>query len=301
MTTQKTVFISGASSGIGQATAHLLAQRGYRVFGTSRRPFDRPPGAGIETMALDVRSDASVAECVAAVLARTGRIDVLINNAGYELGGAIEEVSIAEAHEQFDTNVYGVMRLTKAILPIMRRQGGGRIINMSSLAGIAPLPFLGIYAASKFAVEGYSEVLRHEVKPFNISVSLVEPSFIKTPLASNRQHASAHIGEYDTWRERALAAIRKYEQTAPEAETVAARILRIIESRSPKLHYTATPDATLVSRLRRFLPESVYERATRRHFQLDTGSVTGSHDAETASHGARDGVRFARRPRPGRR
>src|SRR5690606_35507590 len=162
-TNPKVVLITGASSGLGRATARLLAERGYRVFGTSRRPPADAPTGGVEPLALDVCADASVAACVQTVLARAGRIDALINNAGYELGGALEEATLEEAQRQFETNFFGAVRMIRAVLPAMRRQGGGRIVNVSSLAGLAPVPFLGLYSASKFALEGYSEALRHEV------------------------------------------------------------------------------------------------------------------------------------------
>src|SRR5690606_21839264 len=136
-----------------------------------------------------------------------GRIDALINNAGYELGGALEEATLEEAQRQFETNFFGAVRMIRAVLPAMRRQGGGRIVNVSSLAGLAPVPFLGLYSASKFALEGYSEALRHEVAPFNVKVSLIEPGFLATALAHNRQQPAARIRDYDPWRERVLAAL----------------------------------------------------------------------------------------------
>jgi len=218
---------------------------------------------------LDVRSDESVAACVQAMLRQVGQIDVLINNAGYELGGALEEISIDEARSQFDTNFFGVMRMVKAALPVMRQQRAGQIINVSSLAGLSPMPFLGVYSASKFALEGYSEALRHELRPFNIQVSLVEPGFIKSHLASNRQYGASRISEYDTWRHRALAAIRQHEEKAPAPSLVAECVMRIIDSRSPKLRHRVGRDATLISRLRRFSPEAFFERGVRDYFHLD--------------------------------
>src|SRR5262245_29150488 len=175
MPDQNVILITGASSGVGQATALLLAKSGYRVFGTSRTATGSHPE--FEMMPLDVRNDASVKACVDAVLTRAGRLDVLINNAGHEMAGAVEELSLDESKAEFETNFFGVVRLVKAVLPIMRRQKQGRIINVSSLSGRTSIPFLGIYSASKFALEGYTEALRHEVKPFNIHVSLAEPSF----------------------------------------------------------------------------------------------------------------------------
>jgi NAD(P)-dependent dehydrogenase (short-subunit alcohol dehydrogenase family) len=202
MSERKIVLVTGASSGIGQAIARLLAQKGFIVFGTSRNPSDGEKRSGIEVLPLEVRSEDSVQACVNAVLTKAGRLDILINNAGYELAGAIEDTSIAEAKSQFETNFFGVMRLVNAVLPLMRQQRSGQIINIGSIVGVVPVPFLGAYSASKFAVEGYTEILRHEVRPLNIRVSLVEPGFIKTNLASNRQYAANRIRDYDPWRQR---------------------------------------------------------------------------------------------------
>ena len=179
---KKIVLITGASSGIGKAVARRLAGGEYVVFGTSRDPSGSGEIPGVKLLPLDVRSDNSVSACVQAVLDQAGGLDVLINNAGYALTGAVEEASLEEAKEQFETNFFGIARMVKAVLPVMRRRGRGRIINISSLAGLAPMPYQGFYSASKHALEGYSEALRQEVKPFNIHVSLVEPGFIRTGL-----------------------------------------------------------------------------------------------------------------------
>jgi short-subunit dehydrogenase len=170
MPDQNVVPITGASSGVGQAAARLLAQRGYKVFGTSRNPATAESIPMVEMLPLDVRADASVHACVEAVSHRGGRLDVLVNNAGFELAGALEELSPPEAEAQFETNFFGVVRMINAVLPSMRQQKRGRIVNVGSLSGLSPIPFLGIYSASKFALEGYMEALRHEVKPFNIHV-----------------------------------------------------------------------------------------------------------------------------------
>src|SRR4030095_5092951 len=182
MSDQRVVLITGASSGVGQSTARLLVQRNYKVFGTSRNPGHAESIPAVEMLALDIRRDDSIAECVKTVFSRAGRLDVLVNNAGYELAGALEELSLNEAQSQFETNFFGVVRMIKAVLPLMRQQRHGQIINVGSLSGLTSIPFLGIYSASKFAVEGFTEALRHEVKPFNIHVSLIEPTFLKTPM-----------------------------------------------------------------------------------------------------------------------
>jgi NAD(P)-dependent dehydrogenase (short-subunit alcohol dehydrogenase family) len=269
MANRKVVVITGASSGVGHATARLLSQRDYKVFGTSRHPASAEPIPTVEMVALDVRADDSVAACVNAVLSRAGRLDVLINNAGYELAGASEEVSLEETKAQFETNFFGVVRMVKAVLPFMRQQKHGQIINVSSLSGLTAIPFLGLYSASKFALEGYTEALRHEVKPFNIRVSLIEPAFLKTPMMNNRQVAAERMREYDLWRQRALNAIRAYEEKAPGPELVAETVLEIIAHERPRLRYVIGRQAKSITRLRRFLPEGVYEQGARHNFWLD--------------------------------
>jgi NAD(P)-dependent dehydrogenase (short-subunit alcohol dehydrogenase family) len=268
MSHQKVVLITGASSGVGQSTARLLSQRGFRVFGTSRRPVG-DDDTGVEMLPLDVRSDESVRTCVETVCSRSGRLDVLINNAAYELAGALEEHSLDEARAQFETNLFGAIRMVDGVLPIMRRQGCGQIINISSLTGLTAAPFLGMYSASKFALEGYSEALRHELKPFNVHVSLTEAGFLKTPMMHHRQAGSRRIAEYDPWRQRALEAIQAAEWDAPGPDFVADTLLEIISSPRPRLRYLIGRQAKTVARLRRFLPAGMFEQGVRRTFALD--------------------------------
>ena len=270
MPDQTVVLITGASSGVGQATARLLAQRGYKVFGTSRNPATAESIPTVEMLPLDVRTDASVHACVEAVSRRGGRLDVLINNAGFELAGALEELSPQEAEAQFETNFFGVVRMINAVLPSMRQQKGGRIVNVGSLSGLSAIPFLGIYSASKFALEGYTEALRHELKPFNIHVSLTEAAFLKTSMMNHRQTAANRMTDYDTWRQRALNAIRGYEERGPGPEVVAEKLLEIISSTNPRLRYLIGQQAKSVARLRRLLPAGMYEQGVRRTFSLDS-------------------------------
>jgi NAD(P)-dependent dehydrogenase (short-subunit alcohol dehydrogenase family) len=269
MAHQKVVLITGASSGVGQATARLLSQKGFKVFGTSRNPTSAETIPTVEMLALDVRADESVGACVKAVASQVGQLDVLVNNAGYELAGALEELSIDEAKAQFETNFFGVVRMVKAVLPIMRLQDRGQIINISSLSGLTPIPFMGIYSASKFALEGYTEALRLEVKPFNIQVSQIEAGFLKTAMMDKRQVAGERIRDYDPWRQRAFNAIRDYEEKGPGPELVAETVLKIIASKTPRLRYVIGQQAKFVSRLRQFLPEGAYEQGTRSTFALD--------------------------------
>jgi NAD(P)-dependent dehydrogenase (short-subunit alcohol dehydrogenase family) len=266
---QRTILVTGASSGTGQAAARLLSQRGHRVFGTSRNPSAAEKMPGVVMVTLDVRSDDSVAACVKTVLEQADHLDVLINNAGYELGGALEELSPEESQAQFETNFFGVVRMVKAVLPAMRRRKHGQLVNISSLSGLAPIPFLGMYSASKFALEGYSEALSHEVKPFNIQVSLVEAGFLKTPLRDKRQLAAQPVSEYGPWRQRALDAVREYEDKGPGPELVANTVTRIVESQRPRLRYAIGRQAQLISGLRRLLPEVAFQQGVRRTFHLD--------------------------------
>jgi NAD(P)-dependent dehydrogenase (short-subunit alcohol dehydrogenase family) len=263
----RVVLITGASSGVGQSTARLLSRRGFAVFGTSRSPSTGVPG--IEMLPLDVRIDDSVRACVETVVNRNGRLDVLINNAGYELAGAVEELSSEEVKAQFETNFFGVIRMVNAVLPLMRQQTRGHIINVSSLTGLTAIPFLGIYSASKFALEGYTEALRQEVKPFNIQVSLTEAGFLRTPMMNHLQVAARRMTVYDAWRQRALNAIRAAEEKAPGPDVVADTLLEIISSSSPRLRYLIGPQAKSVARLRRFLPAAMFEQGVRRSFSLD--------------------------------
>jgi NAD(P)-dependent dehydrogenase (short-subunit alcohol dehydrogenase family) len=218
---------------------------------------------------LDVRSDESVRACVQGLRERTGRLDVLISNAGYELAGAVEETSIDEAKEQFETNFFGTARMVKAALPLMRQQGSGRIILISSLAGLISVPFHGFYSASKHALEGYAEALRHEVKGFNISVSLIEPSFFRTNLARAARNSAETISEYAGMRERVLKVFERSVQAGEDPGLVASLILSVIESRSPRLRYRVGKDAKRLPRIKALVPEPAFEAGVRRNFHLD--------------------------------
>jgi len=255
--------------GVGQATARLLAQQGHTVFGTSRIPAGAEPQPNLTMLALDVRSDGSVAACVSAVTDKAGRVDVLVNNAGYELGGALEEHSIEEAKAQFETNFFGLVRMTKAVLPFMRRQKHGHIINVSSLAGLTSIPFMGMYSASKFAVEGYTEGLHLELKPLHIHVSQIEVAFLKSSMMDKRQVVAERIGDYEPWRQRAFTAIRGAEEKGLRPERVAQAVSKIMASPAPRLRYLVGGQAHVISRLKRFFPERAFEMGARSTFKLD--------------------------------
>ncbi len=271
MENQSVVLITGASSGIGFAIAELLVQEGMMVYGTSRNPDRMKPVAGVERVQLDVNSEDSVRAGVNKVMIQTEHIDVLINNAGFDLQGAIEETSLEEAKAQMDTNFFGAARVIKEVLPGMRERGSGRIINMSSAVGwLTPAPFMGFYAASKMALEGYTEALRYEVLPFGVKVSLIEPTFIRTSYANNQQVAAESIRAYAPWKQRALSVIEHRMQTAPPPQLVAATVLQAIRESNPRPRYPVGEGVSGLSFIRRFLPWSAYERGVRRYLNLDS-------------------------------
>jgi short-subunit dehydrogenase len=266
MGTQPVALITGASSGIGQATAELFAASGFRVFGTSRAP-DAGAARTYTMLSLDVRLDESVDAAVRDVLGQAGRIDVLVNNAGYSQSGAIEENSIAEAQAQFDTNLFGVMRVIKAVAPIMRRQGAGHIINISSVLGQVAFPYVGLYAASKFALEGFTEALRHELRQFNIQVALIEPGFVKTSFAGQRP--TSLIDDYATGRQAAFQWSRAGIDGGMAPDVVAQAILAVATTHTPRLRNRIGRTSRLLSTLKRFLPEPAFERVQRRIFETN--------------------------------
>jgi len=199
MSGPKTILITGASSGFGLVTARKLAGAGHRVFGTSRNP-SGCEADGFALLPLDVTSDESVSECITSLRERVGRIDVLVNNAGLAQDSLVEETPLEQARPVFETNFWGVVRLTNAVLPWMREQGSGLIVNVSSLAGLVGTPGQGFYAASKHALEGYTEALRAELTGQSIRIVLVEPGFFQTNLHSSMVRRSNQIAAYDGLR-----------------------------------------------------------------------------------------------------
>lgn len=216
-------LVTGASSGIGRATAIALQSAGFRVFGTSRRAAKNSDG--LTMLACDVTDDASVAKLVDDVLAETGRIDLLVNNAGMGLFGGAEESSIAQAQALFEVNAFGVLRVTNAVLPIMRRQGKGRIVNLSSVQGFIPAPYFALYASTKHAIEGYSESLDHELRPFGIRVALVEPAYTRTSFEDNLAKPDQLLDIYDAARAGVNAVVRKAMEKGDSPELVAKTVL----------------------------------------------------------------------------
>jgi NAD(P)-dependent dehydrogenase (short-subunit alcohol dehydrogenase family) len=271
MNRENVAVVTGVSSGIGRAIAGLLAREGFRVFGTLRGDPDTNTSlsADVEKVRLDVRDEASVRSCVRTILDRAGRIDALVNNAGYTLIGALEETSTDEAKVLFETNFFGVLRMSQAVLPIMREQRHGRIVNIGSVVGFVPAPYQGIYAASKHALEGSSESLDHEVRQFGIRVSVVEPGFTRTKMAQNRKVVGQPLAVYAEGRSRVLEAVTKSIANGVDGSRVASVVVEALTSCSPRLRYLAGREARLVSGLRKFAPSSLFERGLRKQFRLD--------------------------------
>jgi len=261
------VLVTGASSGIGAAAASLLASEGWRVFGTSRRPptASRP---GVEWIEMDVRDEDSVRAGVALASRHAGHLDALVCNAGFGVFGSIEEVPLATAREQFDTNVFGVLSCVRAILPDFRSRRAGRIILVGSLAGRVPIPFQGHYSATKAAVDSLAQALRMELSPFGVEISLVEPGDIRTAFNDATDFSLAMRSAYGARIARCEGVIRRSLEKAPEPTLVARTILRALTARRPRTRYPVGPDSRLVPLGRRLLPDWIAERLVRLHFQV---------------------------------
>ncbi|TCU30574.1 short-subunit dehydrogenase [Rhizobium azibense] len=259
--------VTGASSGIGLATAKALQNAGFRVFGTSRRHVAERSD-GITMLVCDVTDDMSVAKLVERVLAAAGRIDLLVNNAGIGLLGAAEESSTVQAQALFDVNVFGVLRMTRAVLPAMRQQREGRIINVSSVLGLIPAPYSTVYASTKHAIEGYSESLDHELRTFGIRVVLVEPAYTRTAFEEKLVKPDQLLDVYDAARATMNVINKKAIETGEAPEVVARTIVEAASAVVPKRRYAAGKMARRVSLLRRFVPESAFDKSLRKQYGL---------------------------------
>jgi NAD(P)-dependent dehydrogenase (short-subunit alcohol dehydrogenase family) len=261
-------LVTGASSGIGEAAARELAAAGFTVYGTSRKAAAGEEREGIVFLPLDVTDDGSVAAAVREVLDRSGRIDVLVNNAGLGIAGAAEESSIEQARALFDTNLFGSIRMTRAVLPQMRKQGGGRVINVSSVLGLVPAPFGALYAATKHATEGYSESLDHEVREYGVRVLLVEPAYTRTSFDTNAIPADEPLPLYAQRREALDGLMAEAIRGGDEPSVVGQTIVAAATDTSPKLRYPAGTLARRVSKLRRYAPSTLFDRQIRKINQL---------------------------------
>jgi NAD(P)-dependent dehydrogenase (short-subunit alcohol dehydrogenase family) len=269
MTHKLVALVTGASSGIGEATAITLAAAGYSVYGTSRR------GAisgqyMFPMLALDVTDDSSVDAAVAELLRLEGRIDVLVNNAGFGFSPAgAEESSIEQAKAIFDTNFLGIVRMIRAVVPHMRYQGSGRIINIGSILGVVPVPYTALYSASKHAVEGYSEALDHELRTYGIRVSVIEPAYTKTQFEVNNIEPDSKLDEYQQVREHAKTVVSQAMLNADDPSVVADVVLKALLAKQPMRRYTAGKAAALLQFLRRFAPAWVLDKGVRKSLRLD--------------------------------
>ncbi len=272
----RVVLVTGASSGIGKACTEYLFTRRCRVYGTSRRtphvePRQTPPEAVplFQTIPLDITSDESVEQALSLVLASEGRIDAVVNNAGFGLAGAVESTSIAEAREQFETNFFGTMRVCRAVLPAMRLQGRGHILNVSSIAGRIGVPFQGIYSATKFAVEGFTEALRLEAAPLGIRVVLIEPGDFRTGFTANRSRAAGSDAAYAMRQASALAVMERDGMQGATPEAVGRLVHRVIMTRFPRARYAVGPATqTLALALKRFLPSRLFEWGLAKYYGI---------------------------------
>jgi NAD(P)-dependent dehydrogenase (short-subunit alcohol dehydrogenase family) len=260
-------LVTGASSGIERTTAQALQRAGYRVFGTSRRALPEASD-GIMMLICDVTDDASLRKMVDEVLDTAGRIDLIVNNAGVGLLGGAEESSISQAQALFDVNVFGVLRVTNAVLPTMRRQGKGRIVNLSSVQGFIPAPYFALYSSTKHAVEGYSESLDHELRPFGIRVVLVEPAYTRTSFEENLGKPDQLLDIYESARAGMNVVVRKAMENGDAPEVVAMTLLAAATDPAPKRRCAAEIMARQVSFLGRFAPASAFDKSLRKQLGL---------------------------------
>jgi NAD(P)-dependent dehydrogenase (short-subunit alcohol dehydrogenase family) len=261
---QQVVLVTGASSGIGKATAVAFAAAGFQVVGTGRKTAGVTPPAGVSYLDLDVTSDESVASAVKQVIDRYGRIDALVNNAGVGTVGAAEEFSAAQTQDIFDINVFGVMRMSNAVLPHMRAQRSGRIINVSSLSGFVPSPFMALYVATKHAVEGYSQSLDHEVREYGVRVLLVEPGPINTPFGDHSIPGDTTMPLYAAGRANYLEVLAKNTSAGDDPSVVAKVIVAAAADKNPKLRRPAGTTASRISTVHRLAPARTFDRVIRK-------------------------------------
>ncbi len=261
-----TVLITGGTSGIGLETSRTLVRAGFRVFAASRHEPDTPLGDSITWVEMDVCSDESVDKAVSQVEASCDGIDALVCNAGFGIFGSIEEVSLEAAQRQFDTNIGGVLRATRRVLPAMRERRSGRIALVGSLSGRAPIPFQAHYSASKAAVEAIAGALYNEVMPYDIRVCLIEPGDINTPFNVAMDWSEGGASHYAERIERCEQVIRDSLPKAPGPEVVARVIEKALTVSRPRFRYSVGPDSILVPLGKRLLPDWAVLRLVRDHF-----------------------------------
>ena len=267
---KKVILITGISSGFGRETAKLMAEKGYKVYGTVRKESDSVEL--VHNLKMDLMDICSIREAVLTVFEKEGRIDVLINNAGMHTGGPIEISPIENIKLQMDTNFIGMIHVTREVLPVMRKQGGGTIINFSSIGGLMGLPFQAFYSASKFAIEGFSEALRMEVKRFNIKIILINPGDFHTSNSANRRNFLAPTETSDPYHEqfeKTLSVIEKDEANGWEPLILARKIVKIINCRNPRQRYIiASFEQKLAVILKNVLPGQWFRMILQNHYKI---------------------------------
>jgi short-subunit dehydrogenase len=266
---RKVILITGISSGFGKQTAALLAKNGHVVYGTVRKTTETDPLVNV--LQMDLMNLDSVTRVVDTVLNQEGRIDVLINNAGMHTGGPIETLPLEYVKMQMDTNFLGLVHLTRTVLPVMRKQGSGTIINFGSIGGFMGLPFQGFYSASKFAIEGFSEALRMEVKQFNINVVVINPGDFHTNNSANRRGflANSEGDPYKTQFKKTLSIIENDEVKGWAPEMLAKKMVKIVECRNPKQRYViASLEQKLAVVLKRILPGKIFGKILENHYGI---------------------------------
>ena len=265
----KVIFITGGSSGIGKSIGEFLQSKGYTVYGTSRNP-EKVTGSAFPLVALDVRDAASIKAAIAQVIAQAGAIDVLVNNAGVGITGPIEEIPAREIKNNFETNLFGPIEVMKAVLPQMRAQKSGLIINITSIAGYMGLPYRGVYSASKGALELITEALRMEVKGFGITITSVAPGDFATNIAAGRYHAPIIKGSpYETPYANTLAGMNTHVDSGSNPLQMAEAVYAIMKTPNPNVHYKVGAFMQKFSIvLKRILPDKIYEKMLMNHYKL---------------------------------
>lgn len=265
----KTVLVTGASSGIGKAISEVLATENYLVFGASRKAVWGEKVNGVFQLPMDVTDESSVQKALKFIIDQTGRLDIVINNAGLGMVGAVENTSAEEVREVFNTNVFGVLNVCRQALPYLREQGSGHIINVTSIAGLMGLPFRGIYSASKHAVEGFSESLSQEVKSFGIKVIVIEPGDFRTNINQNRLVASKNNSAYTDFETKVRTQINNEVENAPHPEMIGRVISRILKKENPRLRYkVATRFQRFSVLIRDIIPDRWFEALVMKFYKV---------------------------------
>lgn len=278
---EKVVIVTGTSSGIGFETAVLLARNGFMTYATMRNPdkstrlseLANKEKLDIKIRKLDVNDETGINETIDQVISETGRIDVLVNNAGYAIFGALEDTALDEIREQFETNFFGPVRTIKAVIPIMKKQNGGKIINLSSMVGRFGVPFNSAYVASKFALEGITESIRYELHDYNIKIILVEPGIIKSHFFQNVKLSNKSTSSYSKLLKKRMEGIETMLKKATHPVTVAEVILDIINSRNTNIRYLVGHDAEFMLKLKKNATDEEFEDRLRKTFSSGKGYI----------------------------